>query len=70
MCGEGFEEEREREGKRNAQNRNQSMASRFSTAFVGMFTNHFSDGNCCSEALTRVCLMVLSDQLEYAHLFG
>ena len=35
MCGEGFE------GERNAQNRNQSMASRFSTAFVGMFTNHF-----------------------------
>ena len=41
MCAERVLRKREREGERNAQNRNQSMASRFSTAFVGMFTNHF-----------------------------
>ena len=68
MCGEGFEEERKRGRETHKTDTNPWLQD--SPQLCLNVYEPFSDGNCCSEALRGVCLMVLSDQLEYAHLFG
>ena len=65
VCGEDFEEEREKRTKQKPIHGFKILHN-----FCLNVNEPFSDRNCCSEALRQVCLMVLSDRLEYAQLFG
>ena len=71
MCAERVLRKRERERGREKRTKQKPIHGfKILHSFCLNVYEPFSDGNCCSEALRRVCLMVLSDRLEYAHLFG